>query len=360
MSEKTEQPTQKKLEEARKKGNVAQSRDASGVGAYVAGVALLGATAAAVSAVFESLYRDSMTLVRAGRLDPHALGGAIGATQTGILRASLPLLGAVALAGTALALAQTGIRFSAESLKPDLKKLNPLTKLKSWFEPKGLFELAKTFLKLGFVLGLGYLAAKGALPLLLRLSYAGPHEILSLTASTARHFLLTIAIVFAALGGADYGFQFRMWKKKLMMSVDEVKREYKESEGDPHVKGHRRQLAQEIAMGDVQHAVSHADAVTVNPTHLAVAIRYDRGTMRAPKVVAKGRETLAKKIVEIAKKNDVPIVRDITLTRALFELEVDANVPKELFEAVAEVLLFAWKVRAEENPDAARPQEPEG
>jgi type III secretion YscU/HrpY family protein len=351
MSDKTEEPTQKRLNDAKKKGDVAMSRDASGVGGYVAGVALLGATAAAISASFTFLYREAVARAGEQRLEPRSLLELLGASGEGILRASIPLVAAVAVAGVALGFAQVGVVLSAESLKPDLKKLNPLSKLKSWFSPKGMFELLKTFLKLACVLVLGYVAAKGSLTAVLRLGYTDAAATLRIVADLCRHFLLTIAVVFVGLGGADYIFQRKQWKKKLMMSKDEVKREYKEQEGDPHVKGHRKQLHQEMAMQDVGEAVRTADAVTVNPTHLAVALRYDRNTMVAPKVATKGRDALARKIVELAKKHEVPIVRDITLTRALFDLEIDANVPRELYAAVAEVLTFAWKVRQEEGEE---------
>lgn len=347
MSEKTEQPTHKKLQDARRKGNVAYSRELGSVLTYVTALALLATTAAAISAAFRGLYLDVVRAAAQDQAVDVALASASRDTLDAIFAASAPFLGAVALVGLAAGIAQTGFILSAEPLIPKLDKINPLKKLKQWFSLQGLFEFAKTLVKLILVFLLAWATLRGMLAVILRLGLADAPAIYAVTTSTARSFLLAVALGFAGLAFADLGFQRWRWKKDLMMSKDEVKREYKEQEGDPEIKGHRKAIHQEMLSQDVQAAVAGADVVTINPTHLAVALRYRKEEMRAPLVVAKGQRQMAAKIIAWAKKNDIPIVRDITLTRALYELQVEDHVPRDLYAAVAEVLSFAAKLRQE-------------
>jgi type III secretion YscU/HrpY family protein len=327
MSEKTEEPTQKKLRDARKKGDVAVSKDASSALTYLAGISLIFLTGGAVAAGFREFWQETLELI---------------ATET-----FTPVVFPIAIFGVFVGFAQVGVIFSAESMKPNLNKLNPLNQLKNIFSAKGLFELAKSVLKIGCVFLLGFLAVKGSLNVLLALGHLPAESTLVVGSGVARSFLWTVGMVFVGIAGLDYFFQRFQWKKKLKMSKDEVKREYKESEGDPHIKQERKQIHHEIVNQDVERAVEGADAVVVNPTHYAVCVEYKKGRMAAPKVTAKGQELIARRIIKLAKKMDIPIVRDRRLARALFEVDVDSHVPRELYEAVAEVLMFAWKLRRE-------------
>ncbi|HVS01992.1 MAG TPA: EscU/YscU/HrcU family type III secretion system export apparatus switch protein [Thermoanaerobaculia bacterium] len=356
MSNKTEQPTPKKLRDARKKGDVAFSKDANNVLTYLAGIALVFLTAKGIGHALEDYYRELLALAASdGLLDHEAWVEAVRRSLALSFRLLAPVVFPIAGIGLLLAYAQVGVIFTGESMKPKLDKLNPINQLKNIFSTKGLFEFGKTLVKLGMVFLLGWLTVQGSLAVLLRLGFSPTPAVLSQGAGVAKHFLWTVGLVFVGLGGLDFAFQRWQWKKKLMMTKDEVKREYKESEGDPLIKQERRQIHHEIINQDVQQAVVGADAVVVNPTHLAVAVAYKKGQMAAPKVAIKGRERLAKKIVKLARKHDVPIVRDRILARALFEVDVDAYVPQELYEAVAEVLMFAWRLRREAGGDAFAP-----
>lgn len=345
MAEKTEQPTPKKLREAKKKGNVAFSREANSVVTYVTGVAVLTILAPHIKDLFSSLYKDAMQLIAVDPMAPSSWESLMHRSLTGGLLLISPFLFAIAVSGLVLGLAQTQMNVSAENLKPKLNKLNPMNRLKQWFSAQGLFEFVKTLFKLFIVFFLGYIVVKAVFGEALRLVLVRPPEVLAWLGKISTRFLYRVAMVFAVIGAVDFAFQRRQWKKKLMMSKDEVKREFKESEGDPLIKSMRKQVHQQMVSQSVPHAVSKADVVTVNPTHLAVAVQYDRETMIAPTVVAKGQEKMAKKIVEYAEKYKVPIIRDVELTRALYEVEIDQYIPQEVFEAVAEVLLFAWKMR---------------
>ena len=347
MAEKTEQPTPKKLREARKKGNVAFSRDANSVATYIAGVVVLFLLAPAIMQLFSSLYREMIAMIATDPMAPDSWTGLMKHGLVGGLMVIAPFAFSLAIFGLALGLAQTGMNVSAENMKPKLNKLNPMNRLKQWFSPRGLFEFIKTLLKLLLVFFIGYLVIRGEIANIIRMVFLQPLEIAPYFQKLSKSILFRIAMVFAVVGAVDFFFQRKQWKKKLMMSKEEVKREFKESEGDPLIKSQRKQLHQQLINQSVPRAVARADVVTVNPTHLAVVLEYNREVMVAPKVTAKGQDHLARKIIELAKKHQVPIVRDITLTRALFEVEVDEYIPPELFEVVAEILLFAWKMREE-------------
>ena len=167
----------------------------------------------------------------------------------------------------------------------------------------------------------------------------------ALLASVAQSFAFKVGVAFVLVAAADYYFQWRRWKKGLMMTKDEVKREHKDQEGDPIIKSQRKAMHQEMANQQIMGETRVADAVVVNPTHLAVALRYDRDQMAAPRVTAKGAEAVARLMLDEARRHDVPIVRDVPLARALFSVQMGRYIPRELYEAVAEVLLFARQLR---------------
>jgi flagellar biosynthesis protein FlhB len=162
------------------------------------------------------------------------------------------------------------------------------------------------------------------------------------------YFMKTL-VFFVVIGGADLLWSRHNFNKEMMMSKYDVKQEYKQSEGDPHMKGHRRQLAQELLFSGSMENVKNADAVVVNPAHIAVAIKYDKDKSKAPKVVAKGMRVHAEKIKEIAKHYGIPILRNVPLAQALNKLDIDEEIPEDLYEAVAEVLSFVYKIREEQE-----------
>ena len=151
-------------------------------------------------------------------------------------------------------------------------------------------------------------------------------------------------MVFVILGGADFLIQKKMFMKKMMMSKEDIKQEYKEQEGDPHVKHQRQHLFEQMMHESVAHNVPQATVIVANPTHLAIALRYDEKTMQAPQVTAKGQDSMALRIIDIAKKSQVPVVRNIGLAHSLFDLEIGHDIPEDLYEAVAEVLNFVYQL----------------
>ncbi len=349
MGDKTEQPTPKRLQEARKRGQIAFSRDVPAVATYLVGMSLILVWASHIGDAFRDFYRTVTAAV--GQVDGASLTTVgtklLDRAGTVWLLSVAPILAGVAVAGLALAAAQAGLCMTFEPMKPSLKKLNPLEGLKRWFSVRGVVEFVKTLVKVLVVVLLGYAAISGSLEAIVRLHWVDMSAFYRVGVQVAQTFIFQVGATFLLIAGIDYFYQRRQWKKQLMMTKEEVKQEYKEMEGDPIVKSQRKALHQAMVLQDIQREVPKADVVVTNPTHIAVAVRYDRATMGAPKVTAKGRGLIARKIVELAKKHDVPIVRDISLAHALFEVEMGRYIPRDLYEAVAEVLLFAWRLKQE-------------
>jgi flagellar biosynthesis protein FlhB len=349
VAEKTEEPTPKRLRDARRKGQIAFSQDVPGAAAFLAGMALVVFWAPRIADHFREQF---VTVTKAvGRVDASTLAGVWSGPfrEAGFawMWGAGTVVAGVALAGVGLAVAQAGFNLTFERLRPQLAKLNPVQGLKRWFSIAGLVELLKTAAKVAIVFAVGYYAVSGRFEGILSLHRVDLVRFYELLAQVLWSFVLPAGFAFALISGFDYYFQWRRWKKGLMMSKDEVKQEYKEQEGDPIIKSQRKALHQELAMQQIAHEVPLADAVVVNPTHLAVAVKYDRDKMAAPRVTAKGGGAIARRMRELARKHEVPLVRDVSLARALFAVEMGRYIPRDLYEAVAEVLLFASRLREE-------------
>jgi len=347
MAEKTEEPTEKRLRDARREGNIAFSQDLAAAASFLAGMILIVLWAPRIAGEFRRLFEAATGAIPAvngigtGFLWQQPFREA----SLGWLWATVPILAALTAAGVIAAGIQAGVNFTPAKLAPSFSKLNPVEGLKKIFSMKGVVELLKTVFKLAVVLTIGYATVAGALEWILPLHRVELDAFYAILAKVARSFAFQVGFAFALIAGFDYFFQWKQWKKGLMMSPEEVKREYKEQEGDPVIKGQRKALHQELANQQIAHEVRLADAVVVNPTHLAVAVRYERDAMAAPRVTAKGGGALAKEMLKIARKHDVPVVRDVPLAHALFAVEMGRYVPQDLYEAVAEVLLFAGQLR---------------
>jgi type III secretion protein U len=235
-----------------------------------------------------------------------------------------------------------------EAAKPSLKKLNPAAALKKMVSVKNFIDFGKNILKV-LILGLlVFLVVRSGLGDLIRSGYCGLTCSVPVFSSLVIQIIVYSMAVFIIAAGTDYALERWQFIKGMKMTKDEVKREYKEMEGDPHIKGRRRQLARELLTSDSVQAARHASAVVTNPTHYAVAIRYERSEAPLPLVVAKGENLVARQIIEVAEAFDVPIMQNVDLARALYvTAEVDQLIPSELIEPVAEVLRWVRKLARE-------------
>lgn len=340
--EKTEKPTPKRLKQARKDGQVPRTPELGGW------LGLLVATLAMGPLVDRELrtLRAMLTAHLRAAEDPSAASALqlLGAASTHVLLALVVLGSMVLVTGVAAALAQGGFFLSPKLVKPDAKKLDPVKGAKRVFGPRAAWEGAKMVLKSGVVAFLAYGALQGVMPLVGGLV---PIEVvLRAIGDEVSDLLLSVAGAGLVMAAVDYAVTRRRTGKQLRMSRDEVKREHKQSEGDPLVKSAIRSRQLAAARNRMIHDVAEADVLLVNPTHVAVALRYDP-EHGAPRVVARGAGVVAARIRERAAQEQVPTVRDVPLARALYRsCEVGQEIPRELWAAVAQVLAFVMSRRA--------------
>ncbi len=351
MSDKTEQPTPKRLREARKKGQVLKSQDVTAAAMFLGGVALLGSQG-------PSLMETSRQLLVAS-FQPEFLRGSVtadtllshlGASVATALWACVPLAGGLVAIAIAVNFAQVKMMFSFALISPKLEKLNPLTGFKNlFFSSRTYIELIKTVLKFGAIGWLLYAALQASARDLVLASRVSLVAAVSLTSVVLWALLYKTAAGLVVVGAVDYLIQRKMHLKQLMMSKDEVMREFKEDEGDPHIKHQRKHLHQEMMNEDIRHRVPKSAAVVVNPTHLAVALEYDENTMAAPVVGMKGKDRVAQRIIETAKEHRVPVIRNVSLAWRLNDVETDGVIPEDLYEPVAEVLRWVAELEREQE-----------
>ncbi len=343
-SHKTEQPTPKRLRDARKKGQVARSKE---VGSTALLTAIFAIMAATWHGNLESL--QEMVLLPArfhGQPFNDAFKAVLGGVVTKSILILLPFLFGVVIVGILANFLQVGPLFVVEPIKPALKKLNPMQKLKQIFSIKNLVELLKTIIKTVFLGVLLYIVIKGAIPALVLIPYSGVPGVLSVLTQVLRQLAVFTILAYVVIAAADFVFQKRQHTKGLMMTKDEVKREYKEMEGDPMIKSKRRHLHQEMAMSDRVERVKRSTVLVTNPTHLAVALYYDQQKTKLPVIYAKGEGFVAKRMVEVAQQEDIPIMQNVPLAHHLFDHgDVNQYIPSELIEPIAEVLRWVRQIR---------------
>jgi len=343
--EKTEDATPKRLREARKKGQVPKSRDLSTIFVLVAFFATLCLSFGFMGGELKKL----MVMVFEEVASPTLSGDRIYDLGKASLFTLAKVCAPAFIAGFAIAAVvgflQVGPVFSMEPLKPQGKKLNPLEGLKNMFKTPTFIELVKNIVKITVIFYLAYQVLHGALYEVLQTVRIPILESSKIAGELIFKIVLRVLILFIGIALADFLIQRWQFMKQMRMSKDEVKREYKQDEGDPHIKSHRRQLHREFAFGDVQQKVKNADVVVTNPVHVAVAIQYNREEMGAPEIVAKGQRLFADMIRKVAEENGVPIMRNVPLAWSLLEVEVGGEVPEELYSAVAEILALVYKMK---------------
>jgi flagellar biosynthesis protein FlhB len=345
-SQKTEDPTSRRLDEARKRGQVANSREVNNLlmlGVFSLSVLLFGGTAAG------AIYEATMPFIESPDMVPadfeHLV--ALGWKLLGVLllAGAVPLVLAV-IAAIGAGYLQFGLVFSAEGIMPKLDKISPLAGLKRLFSARSLAEFVRGLLKLAVV---GAIAMFLILPEVAHLNKLIGMEMIQLLGETKAllaKLLIGVVSIVAAIAAIDVIYQRLQHMREMRMSRQEIKDEFKETEGDPLVKGRLRQLRMERTRRRMMAQVPQSDVVVTNPTHYAVALKYDPNSMGAPKMMAKGVDKSAAKIREIAKEHGIPIVENPPLARGLFAaVDVDQEVTPEFYKAVAEVISYIFKLK---------------
>lgn len=346
--EKTEEATPKRLRDSRKKGQVSKSRDMNTVVIVIAAFSAVALLKDHIATHIRAIMHQAFTITSKTEIQDEELFHIFKTFFITYVKTIAPYLGIVVFVALFIGFIQVGPIFSTEPLKPQLKRLNMITNIKNMFKITLLVELLKNIAKVFLVFFLAYLTVKANLNQVV-LTVTGT---LSQSAAVGAHvlssFLIKVFVCFILVALIDFSFQRWHHKKELRMTKDEVKREYKQDEGDPLIKSHRRQLHQEIAMSDTKRAVSASDAVITNPTEVAVAVKYDESGMMAPQVQAKGQRLFAEMIRDMAKEAGIPIIENVPLAWALLELDIGDDIPEELYAAVAEVLVIVYRMRDEQ------------
>lgn len=343
--EKTEQPSSRRLEQAREEGQVPQSRELSTFLVLITGVSGLWMMGGWVSERILGLLRRGFSFERAVAFDPQLMIKDFGDLFTEALLTMLPLFGVLMIAAIGAPILIGGFVFSPKALGLKLDRMDPLKGLGRMFSVHGLVELLKSLLKAAVVGGVGAFAVWREREHIFALMFENVETAVPDFLQSVLFSALLIVMGLAILALIDVPFQLWQYHKKLRMTKEEVKREAKEQEGDPHVKGRIRSMQRELARRRMMAEVPKADVVVTNPTHFSVALKYDAKKMSAPIVIAKGRGEIALKIRELAKEHKVPLLEAPPLARALYKhCELEQAVPGALYTAVAEVMAYVYQL----------------
>lgn len=352
MAEKTEKATPKKLRDARKKGQVAKSKDFPAAFTFATSFALIVATSGYFFKNLAGFMVQAFNGIKEGSQIETYIPMFMSTAFQVIFNTSMPFMVLISLIGILVNFLIVGPLFSVQAMKPDIKKLNPITNLKGIFKVKTFIELVKSIMKITGAVLLIYSAVYNSLPEII--ATAGMPVIGS--AIIFSDFLIKVAvrvgIFFLAIAIFDLVFQKRNFAKEMKMEKFEIKQEFKDTEGNPEIKGKRKQVAQEIAYQESPIAARKARAVITNPIHVAIALRYDEEDDPAPFILVMGKGTSAKNIVKIAQENNIPIMRQVDLAQELYNKGTEGQyIPEETYEAIAEVLKWLDSLEATAEPE---------
>lgn len=342
--ERTESATPKRREEARQKGQVFKSSDLNAAVILAAGTVVTFAT---LPYMVSTLRQFTATyLLSRGWYDfsPEYSQFLLVEVMLVMAQLAMPILGTTFAAALLVSFVQVGFVFSAEPLSPKLDRINPLSGFKRIFSKRALVEMVKSIAKVVITGWIVYATLRGQFHVFPRFVDMDIIAMVKILSEMIFEIALKVGLVFVIIGVADYFFQWYEYEQSLKMSKYDIKQEYKQSEGDPQLKARQKQIQREYAMRRMMAEVPKADVVITNPTHFAVVLKYEADTMQAPMVVAKGQDFIAQKIRELAREHQVVMVENPPLARTLFySVEIGAQVPEEMYQAVAEVLAFVYR-----------------
>lgn len=343
---KTERATPKRTQDAREKGQVAKSREVSSALIMVACLAYFYFGTGGIVGRMMELMKTSFHDLHRGELTTDTVQLLVMTLLVKTVAIVLPLLLTLMAAGIVSNLMQVGFIFSSEPIQPKLSKISPLKGLKNLFSLKTIAELFKSLFKISIVGVIAYLTIRNEAGDVLPLMEQSVWQIMAYIGQVSFKILFATCWVLIVLALMDYLYQHWEHGRSLKMTKQELKDEYKNTEGDPLIKSRIRRLQREMAMRRMMTKVPTADVVITNPTHLAVALKYDQGRMAAPVVVAKGANLIAQRIKEIAKENGVTVVENKPLAQVLYRMvDIAEAIPDNLYQAVAEVLAYVYRLK---------------
>lgn len=349
--QKTEKATPKKRRDERKKGNVFLSNDVVSVAVLIVSMAVLVLTIPNMVKELSAMFRMCITM--AGPSESQQLSGGNQLLMQMLKTVAWcvgPLLCASAAAGVVATFLQTKMLVSGEALRPKFSRINPLEGIKRLFSLRSVVEALKGLLKILILLFLIYRFLAGVVDVFPKLMFTDLTSGCAYLLDLAFQMAMQIALAYVVLAAADFFYQWWDYERQIKMSKQEIKEEFKQMEGDPQVKGKIKQLQRQMAQSRMMQKVPGADVVIRNPTHFAVALRYKPDQDAAPLVLAKGQDAVALRIVKVAEEAQVAVVQNVPLARALYATtEIGQEIPPELYNAVAEVLVYLYRLNSKQT-----------
>ncbi|MDB5477626.1 MAG: flhB [Alphaproteobacteria bacterium] len=344
--DKTEEPSAKKLKEAREKGQVAQSKEVNTWVILFTATLMLGIMAVSIAERLSYMLKEFIARPQSFQMDSHAIADMFQDLIIDLVGIMGFPMGVFFVAATIASFVQVGPLISTHSLAPSLDKIDPLKGMKRVFGGKAWIEFAKAFIKMVLVGSVTTIILMPIFDEAPGMVGVQPGQMLDIMRHETKDLLVGVLSVLFVFAGLDYGMQRFQLNKQLRMSRQELRDEYKQSEGDPHIKGRLRELRLKRARKRMMANVPNASVIITNPTHFAIALEYNQEKAGAPVVVAKGQDRIALRIREIAKENNVPIVENKPLARAMYDsAELDQEIPEEHFKAVAEIISYVMTLR---------------
>ena len=348
MTDKTEAPTSHRLQEAREEGQVVRSQELISAVVILTGAYLLRGPGKQLGLNFEGLVMETITTLPTVDITVESLRGMFFMFGMKVLPSVGLIMFGLLLAGTAVTLGQTEFLWAGKKIGFDFKRLNPLEGFKRIFSTHGLIELLRSLLKLSWVTWIAYSFLRSRFFELVSYTQFDMGTAVSSFLEVSISLVIRVGSMYLVIAVADYAYQRWDLYKNLRMSKDDIKQEQKRSEGDPLLKSRIRNMQRRMARGRMMANVSKANVVITNPTHLAVAIEYHEG-MKAPRVLAKGPYHVAQKIIQIAKENNIPIVQNIPVARAIYKtIDIGQEISSDLYLAMAEILAYVYKLRGKD------------
>lgn len=350
MSDKTEKPTAKKIRDARKKGNVGKSKEAVNAVTFLGIIFIFSVLSNFIIGQLKELVgmfftMDARNVVNSNMIQPLFLKAV-----TTLFISFLPIGLIIMVLGVIGNVMQTGFLLSPEALKPSLDKINPINGFKNMFSMKALGNLLKSLAIIVFLGVIGFIFIKNNYYSIINIGNVYTPYLMNAIKELLVSLLKTIMIGIIVIGVADYAYSMYTHNKNMKMTKQEVKEEFKQMEGDQLVKSKIKQKQRQMASQRMMEAVPTATVILTNPTHLSIALRYEKGVDSAPVVVAKGADLVAMKIREIAKEHDIPIIENKPLARLMFkEVEINEEIPVEMYQMVAEVLTQVYKIKSKKK-----------
>ena len=346
MSDKTEEPTPKKKKDARKQGNIAKSAEVNKAMTFIAILVVIYMMSGSIISELQGFIVNILSGDFSMTMNDNTIKILMFKVMMSFMKIVLPISLIIMVFGILGSLIQTGLFFSMESLKPKFSKLNPLTGLKNMFSMKAIVNLIKSMVVICIMIYLGYSFMSKNFEGIIKSGDIDLPYMFNIVLDLIKSILTSITLAVAVVAALDYGYEKFSHKKGLKMTKQEVKEEYKQMEGDPHIKGKIKQKQRQMANQRMMQAVPSSTVIVTNPTHISIAIRYEQGKDTTPIVVAKGADEVAFRIREIAKSHDIPIIENVPLARLIYkEVDIDQEIPEEMYKAVAEVLVAVYKIK---------------